>query len=645
MRQTGAFVLTLLASVTLVPGMAMAQEAAPADGDSDAGRELIVVTANRTAVRLDQVGQSITVLDERAIEKTQTVGLAELLVQTPGVQFARNGGPGTSTSVYIRGAETGHTVILYDGVRLHDPSTTDGGASLSDTVANDIGRIEVLRGAQSTLYGSQAIGGVINILTREPTEPFEGRAQAEGGGLDTYIARASASGKSDSLTWRIGGSYSRSDGITAFAAGNEPDGYKNTSVSGRLSYAISDAVSVDLRSIYAHGNVQFDSFNADALNRGESESWLNYAGLNVRLGDSLNNRVAYSRTDISRTNFDESAARARQPVTFDAKGETDRFEYQGTLDIMPGYFAVFGIEHIANSMRTASPTLANAKPTPAIGKDHTTGLYAQLTGEVVTGLTLSAGLRREDHSTFGQSTVGSLSAAWSLFDGNTVLRASWAEGFKAPSLYQLYSQYGNTALAPEKAESWDAGIEQRIAGIVTLSAAYFNRDAVNLINFANCSGTASHPLCADGRIGYYSNVGRVKTHGVELGANVLLGSFSVSANYTYLNAANDSVGDVNRGKRLARRPQDSFNGTVSYRFPFGLEAAANVRLIGKGFNNASNTQVLNGYTVVDLRMSFPVTDKVEIYGRVENLFDETYQTIRDYSAMPRVFYAGARVKF
>lgn len=647
-RLSKTLLIALLGSAALVPGTASAQDAAPAqDGAQDGahGAQPIVVTANRAPVRLDQVGQSMTVLTESAIAASQAVGVTELLVQTPGVQFARNGGPGTASSVYIRGAEAGQTVILYDGVRLHDPSTTDGGASLTDTVTTDIGRIEVLRGAQSTLYGSQAIGGVINIITRVPTRPFEARMQAEGGSLDTYMARASIGGRDGGLTWRLGGSYSTSDGVSAFATGTERDGYENTTLSGRLGYAFSDAVSIDLRSAYAFGDVEFDTFNGDALNSGETETWLNYAGLNVTLAEVLQNRIAYSRTDITRINFDESAARAAQPVTFDAAGKTDRFEYQGTLAIAPGYFAVFGVDHAKNTMHTASPSLANANPPALRGEDSTTGLYAQLNGEVLPGLSLAGGLRIEDHSTFGSHTVGSLSAAWSLFEGNTVLRASWAEGFKAPGLYQLYSQYGNTGLAPEEATSWDLGIEQRLGGVVTLSAVYFNRDTTNLITFANCSGAASAPLCADGRFGYYDNVGRVEADGVELGASLLLHGFSVSANYTYLDAVNDTAGDVNRGKQLARRPKNTVNGTLAYSWPFGLETAASVRIVGKGFNNVSNSQVLEGYTTVDLRLSLPVTDTIEVYGRVENLFDETYQTILDYSAMPRLFTAGARLKF
>ncbi len=632
----------LCALTMLIPSVVQAQSGKAETSDHKA---ILVVTANRAPVRIDQVGQSVTVLSEAQIEQSQQVGVTELLAQTPGVQFARNGGRGTTTSVYIRGAETGQTVILYDGVRINDPSTTDSGASLTDVMTGNIGRIEVLRGAQSTLYGSQAIGGVINIISREPDAPLEGNVQAEAGEMNSYLLRGGLGGKQDGLTWRVGAGYTTTDGISAFSAGTEKDGYENISLNGRLSYEFSENVSVDLRSYYSNGDVDFDSYNGDALSRGKTDTWTGYAGLNFRILDALDNRVAYTRTDISRTNLDESEASLAQPVTFDASGSTDRLEYQGTVDVSDKWMVVFGADYAENSMSTASPSLTMPNPTPLVGQDDTLGIYGQLQVHPFEGLTLTGGLRQEEHSTFGGSTVGSASLAYSPNDGVTVLRASWAEGFKAPSLYQLYSAYGNTELSPEQAESWDIGVEQWLFHKIALTATYFQRDSEDLINFAYCSGTASHPLCEDGRFGYYENVDRAETEGLELGASVRLGSFNASANYTWLNALNASAGTANDGKRLARRPENTFNASLDYTLPFGLTLGGSVRVVGESFNNASNSQIVGDYTLVDIRLSYPVNDKIEIYGRVENAFDERYETISDYGTLPRVFYGGARLRF
>lgn len=644
--KTKSFVVRLCVLPLAMPAPALAQTVATPDADADAPGDDIVVTANRTPTRLDQVGQSITVLDQDYIEKNQAVGVTELLAQTPGVQFSRNGGAGKSTSIYIRGAETGQTLVLIDGVRLNDPSSTDTGASMSDILSGDISRIEVLRGAQSTLWGSQAIGGVINIITRTPSKDLELNGQLEAGGLETYYGKAGAGGKSGALTWQFGGGYMKSRGISAIAAGTEPDGYENFTANGRAGIEITDNVALDLRSFYSFGRSDFDSTSGDAPVYGKSRQWLNYVGLNFDLFGRLKNRIAYANTDITRLNFDSSASRRPQPITFDAKGTTDRFEYQGTLDIARGWTAVFGAEYAENGMRTASPTVSLPNPTPIQASDNTTGIYAQIQGEFVPGLTLTGGLRHEDHSTFGSRFVGAASGAWSLNGGKTVFRASWAQGFKAPSLYQLYSQYGNTGLVPETAESWDAGAQQTLFGALTLSAVYFQRDTENLIVFTSCNAAnASNPLCAAPRTAFYENVGRVKAKGVELGANLTIGGLNASANYTYLDATNTTANDVNRGKRLARRPQDNFNVTLNYTWPFKLLTGVSVRYSGDNFNNAPNTQLLKAYTLVDVRIAYPITDQIEIYGRVENAFDEVYQTTLNYGSNPRVAYGGVRLRF
>ncbi|MEJ2411155.1 MAG: TonB-dependent receptor [Novosphingobium sp.] len=164
------------------------------------------------------------------------------------------------------------------------------------------------------------------------------------------------------------------------------------------------------------------------------------------------------------------------------------------------------------------------------------------------------------------------------------------------------------------------------------------------MNFTNCTSVATHPLCADGRFGFYTNVGKVRARGVELGTSVRFGAFSASANYTYLDAQNMTPGDSNLGKRLARRPRNTFNGTVSYTWPFKLETAASVHVSGNSYNDAANNQLLKRYTLVDFRLSYPITDKIELYARVENAFDEKYQTVLNYGTYPRTAFGGVRVK-
>ncbi|MCI3132471.1 TonB-dependent receptor plug domain-containing protein [Phenylobacterium aquaticum] len=611
----------------------------------------LVVTATRSAQPADHIGQSVTVLSAADLKAAQAVIVSDLLASTPGVSFTRNGGVGAATSVRIRGAETGQTVVVIDGVKLNDPSSTDSGYNFANLLAGDVARIEVLRGAQSTLWGSQAIGGVVNIVTADPTEPFQGSATLEGGSLGTAYARAAAGGVVERLTWRIAASQYSTSGISAYAKGAEKDGYRNTGLSGRARVALTDDVSLDLRAVWSKGRNEFDGFPAPAYvfaddpEYGRTEDLVAYAGLNFALFDQrLKNRIAFGSTTTDRDNYDPTQAVTTR--TFDARGENRRWEYQGAFAITEAWTATFGAETEKASMRTASPSAFDPNPTAARAKAGTDSVYAQVIGPVAPGLTLTAGIRHDSHDTFGDHTLGQLAAAWSLNDGATVLRGSWGQGFKAPSLYQLFSDYGNAGLAPEKADSWDAGVTQRL-GKATVSATWFQRDTTDQIDFVSCTGTSTVPLCSKNgvhRFGYYDNIARAKAHGVELTGAVTLAGVDLSANYSWTDTENGSAG-ANHGKKLARRPEHQTNLQAAYVWGNKLSTSVAVHYVGDSYDNAANSYVLSARTLVDLRASYPLSDRLEVYGRVENALDESYQTTRNYGSIGRAAYVGLRASF
>jgi len=616
----------------------------------------VVVTANRSAQSAARVGQSVTVLTTEDIRTSQAVGVADLLVRTPGVTLSRNGGIGSPTSLRIRGAETDQTVAVIDGVKLNDPSGTGGGYNFGNLLVGDIARIEVLRGAQSTLWGSQAIGGVVNIVSAGPTRPFQAGIDAEVGSRGTTYLRGNIGGATERATWRLAASHYETEGFSAFARGRETDGYENFGLSGRANVRILEGVSLDLRAVYSDGTLDGDGFPAplfafgDTRETSSTKELVTYTGLNLDLFDGrLSNRVAYAYTRTDRALFNPDQAATN--VTFAAEGLNRRYEYQGVLDIREGWTATFGAEHEDSAFSSASPSSFTPNPVPATAEVGLDGAYAQLQAEVADGLTLTGGVRRDEHDTFGGKTLGQAAGAWSLNDGSTVVRASFGQGFKAPSLYQLYSDYGNTALQPEEADGWDAGMEQRLLdGALILSATWFARETTNQIDFVSCSGTvtpAAAPLCfrkGVRRFGYYNNVALTEADGFELAADYEIGSFRVNANYTRTNTENRTPG-ANLGRELARRPRDAANLTLGYVWPFGLSTSVAVQHAGDSFDNASNVARLKGYTLVDLRASYPINETLEVYGRVENVGDEVYETTRNYGVAGRGTFVGVRARF
>jgi vitamin B12 transporter len=607
----------------------------------------VVVTANRSAQAAQRVGQSVTVLTGDEIEASQPVSVSDLLIRTPGVSQSRNGDVGASTSLRIRGAETDQTVVVIDGVKLNDPSGPGGGFNFGNLLINDIGRIEVLRGAQSTLWGSQAIGGVVNIVTARPTEPFQAHLSAEGGSRGTTYFRSGVGGDTDRLTWRLSASRFETDGFSAFVGGTEDDGYRSYGLSGRADIRLTDVVSLDLRAVYSDGTGDIDGFPAptfafgDTRETSRTQELVSYTGLTVNLLDGrFSNRLAYAYTRTDR--FSENPDQAGTTTTFDAEGENRRWEYQGVFVLREGWTATFGAEREDSEFRAASPSAEEVS---------IDGAYVQVQAEVIDGLTLTGGARRDEHETYGGKTLGQAAVAWSVNDGRTILRASFGQGFKAPSLFQLYSDFGNLGLEPEEADGWDAGVEQALFdGALRLSATYFARETTNQVDFVSCASTATldtAPLCFRNgvrRFGYYDNIALTEADGVELEALLRLGSLSVDANYTHTRTENRTPGP-NLGRRLARRPEDQANLVVGYVWPIGLSTSIAVQHAGDSFDNASNSVRLDRYTLIDLRAAYPVNETLEVYARVENVGDEVYETVRGYGVPGRGAFVGVRARF
>lgn len=621
---------------------------------ADAGEgDAIIVTATRSPEPVDKLPQSVTVLDKPAIDRAQDLGMSELLLRTPGISLSRNGGYGTTTTLRIRGAESEQTVVVIDGVKLNDPAAAGGGYNFANLLVGDTERVEILRGPQSIFWGSQAIGGVVNVVTASPQKPIEGSFDVEAGSRQTASGRVALGGKTGPLSWRIGGQAFTTDGISAISpafGGKEKDGYTNRSLTGRAELAMTDSVSADLRGYYSRGRFDFDATAADSPEYGFTREFVGYAGLNVAMLDGrLRNRIGYGYTDTNRDQFDPRRQRTK---SFESAGRNMRIEYQGNLALSDRWALQFGAENERSRFRSVSPpgSLATAVPAPARGKAEITSLYGQLSIMPLTGLTLTGGVRSDDHRRYGRKTLTSVGGVWSLPTG-TILRASYGEGFKAPTLFQLFSDFGNQALDPEQAHGWEAGAEQRLFdGKLGIRATYFERNSRDLIIFNSCPTASTLPLCfrpgtAIRRSGYYLNVSRANARGAEVEANGRFGRLQIDGNYSWTVAEDRSPGAATFGKWLPRRPRQSANASVSYDWGHGLTTGAAMRWAGHSFDNAVNSTRLDGYTLVDLRTELALSPSVRLFARVENLFDEKYMTAFRYGTLGRTIYAGLRGRF
>jgi vitamin B12 transporter len=646
--------VALCAPVVLSAALA-ADEAAVGEDSLDE----VVVVANRAPEPLSKVGNSVTVLTEAAIQASQLPVVADLLAQTPGLTLARAGGIGQPTSVFIRGAESDQTVVVIDGVQLNDPSTTAGGFDFENLLTGNISRIEILRGAQSTLYGSQAIGGVIDITTADPTSPTEGGVTAEGGSHDTGYVSGNVGGKGDALQWRLSGDWYGTSGIPAFderLGGTRLCASQIGGGSGQLRYDLTPDLDFDVRGYYVQARTDFDGYDTPNFTFGNDSEYgktsqlLGYAGLTLHSPDrSLTNRIAYHYTYTDTREFDPNApftgyGLSASTETYYGVGRNEREEYQGTWQMAPRYQWVFGAQHERSTIDTDSPAF-EVTPMPVENYATIDSGYAQLQGEVLSGLTLTAGERYDRHSVYGGHSTGSMAAAWALDEGRTILRSSFSQGFKAPSLYQLYSNFGNLALRPEAAESWDAGIERHaLEQRLIASATYFQRYSRDLIGFFDCVSLAN---CLNPSGGYYANIARAAAHGVELQAVYdPTPELAVSANYTLTDTADKSPGSPTYGQELLRRPKNAANASVSYHWALPLTTSIAARYAGPSFDQGPKGEVqLGGYVLLDVRAAYALRDRLELYARVENLADKHYETIYQYGTLGRVAYAGMRATF
>lgn len=584
----------------------------------------IIVTASSAKQAPENTGRAITLIQNHQVELAQPSTVADLLARTPGVTVSNTGPIGGFSAVRIRGAEGEQTLTLIDGIRVNDPSSPGGGFDFGNLLIGNIDRVEVLRGPNSVPWGSQAIGGVVNIITARPGSANNRALRAEYGSNNrtNLVGQYGISGERISAS--LGGGFFRDDGITAAANGSEADGYKQYATNGRIEVKLSDAVSIDLRGFYSHSRAELDGFPpplyslSDTPEYSTGQQVIGYAGIHADIGH-LKNRIALTVNDINRDNFAASGAAAPD---FLSRGRTERFEYQGDWQLSQPVRAVFGIEHERSRFTDGF----------APAKTRHSGAYVQAIIDPLDTITITLGARVDDHKSFGTKATFSANAAWRP-TSQTVIRAAYGEGFKAPTLYQLFSFYGDPGLQPEVAKSYELGVEQGLLnGQLRFGATAFQRRTQNMIDF-------------DLFLYRYNNIIRSRAEGIETFIELHPSDgLSFRANYTYVDSEKREDGGANFVRHL-RRPVHSLNANIDWQASGKLKLGADLRLASDSLDGFGGSVRMDGYALAGIRAAYDVSDALQLYGRVENAGDTDYQTVAGYKAYGRNAHIGLRAKF
>ncbi len=649
-----AGVITLLLLFTVQPGAAQTSpgqppETAAADENVEQLPE-IVVSASRVPLRAKAVGSSVTVITAEEIERKQARVVSDLLREVPGISVHRSGTVGTITSVRIRGGESGHTLVLVDGVKVNDPNDLQGSFNFGPLLTSDIERIEVLRGPQSGLYGSDAIGGVINIITRKGRGPAGVNASAEGGSFGTANAGAGVRGSGNGYHFSMGATNFRSTGIS-IAAGNEKDGYRNQTYNAKMGVELADDLEIELFARYVKAQLETDNpaeDRPDNADKTDSAYTTGRTRLRYSLFDgSWKHAVGVAGHRAERTFLDARTFSGRATL-YEYAGRRMRLDYETNIffetsdAVDAAHTITFVTEREKDSLKHGQRPRDSREYTYRARSNVTNyGHSAEYQLGLLDRLFLSGSVRYDDNGHFKDSTTFRLAAALLLEDSGTRFHGSYGTGVKNPTLSQLYGRWGpNPNLKPEKSKGWDIGVEQDLLERhLSVDMTYFNNRPTNLIQWHD-QGTANY--ADDG----FANVeGTSRIRGLEL---TLRGrpmeSMSLSAQYTYTQAR-DAAGQV-----LRRRAKHIASINVGYDFLDGRAGAdLGVDYNGEQVDNYDQPKIPS-YTLVNLSGKYRLTKAIELFGRIENLFNKDYYELRsfnmrEYRTTGIGFFAGIRGTF
>ena len=626
----------------LVPDVSFSQQRAA----SSEVRTLdpVVVSATKTPISLRRVTSAVEVLTEQDLTERNIKTLVEVLRLSPGLAVFQNGGPGGRANVRIRGGSASQTLVLIDGAIVN--SATAGEFNFAHLTVDNVEKIEIVRGAQSTLWGSDAMGGVINVTTKRGRGPLKAGGFFEYGSFNTLREGGHVSGGKGPVDFSLALSRWDATGISQInyrRGASERDAYRNWQASSRIGVALPSDGRLDVSFRWWNSSINTDNVGWDVIKkRNDSEQFIFSGTYRQPLTDWWTHVVTLSRSQEALLNVpgirQRNLTTGTSGVPFGDPNEirvlANRIESQHDFRLNQYVTLTMGYQF---REQTGKNDGGFSPFSEKIVSSHAG--FSQVQFSLFDRFFATAGVRHDGYNTFGDATTYRVTGGYLVKETNTKLRGSYATGFRAPTVNDLFfPNYGNPDVQPEKSRSFDVGVDQTLfADGVKISGGYFwnrYRDLIGLIRGEICETLSTFGSCA-------GNVGSAKSQGWEVGIEMVLARdqpwmkrLELKGHYTMTLTRN-----LVTGTRLARWPVDQAGLTVRYQPIDPLSMTLDFRFVGE----RPDTQRLGSFDVLNLAVTYDVSERIEAYVRVDNLLDEEYEEILFYGTPGRSIFGGVRV--
>ena len=604
------------------------------DVDTEAEAASVIVSATRTDIPLDQSPASVSILTSEDFEHKQIKRVSDALREVAGLSVVQTGSPGQLTSVFTRGLRSEHTQVLLDGVPINQG--LQGAFNFADLTVDDIDRVEVVRGPQSTIYGPRALAGVIQIFTKQGQGEPGLTLTGEGGSYDTFGEALQSDGSLDTQSHGLAGSFDYSLGLSRLDTDNARTNnqYRNSAGIANMGWSPNEQLRLASLFMYSDSDIGLPNtiFDPRPFDNFLTERWLVAPHVDLRVGDWWEHKLIVSydhERQINDPNEDGFLGPTR------ALFERTQVDYQNDLRPTSWLTITSGFFYTATNAGQERPFMLFG---PTFISDHPKQIagFAQATIDIA-NFVFVAGGRYTSFNQYGDIWTYRFAGSYKIDPTDTTLHASVATGFSPPSSQDILFRFNTDPLRPEEDLGWDVGVEQRFWNKrLIVGATYFHNDLTNIIGFNGLFETL--------------NLGEAETQGLEAELRVMpIVDLVLSASYTYLEAKKTSAAEVSQreGARLPRRPRNEVYLSASYLWWKKLRTTAEAKFVNarEELNFGGPNFDIEDYSFVNVAAEYEINPHLSIFARIDNLTDEEYSEVLGFPVLGRAAYAGAKLRF